>query len=145
MSYKNYVSHFKLKGTLDNDSKYPALSLIAYILKLIAVLYLAVGLIGTLIMSLVWADEAGRAAGMFGQAHFNAGSALFSFVFSFVGGVILTVLIFLLLWAYAELILVLMDIESNTSRKGLSSKQPVEAAAESAGVAGAGAVESAAE
>ncbi|MDA8401624.1 MAG: hypothetical protein M0Z86_01775 [Deltaproteobacteria bacterium] len=113
----NYISYFKIKGTLKNDSKYPALSLIAFILKIIAIIYLVVGLIGTLIMSFVWADEAGKMAEMFGAGRFNFGSALSSFFFSLFGGIIVTILVFLLIWAYAELISVLMDIESNTSQK----------------------------
>ncbi|MHB1697921.1 MAG: hypothetical protein ACYCSQ_07470 [bacterium] len=113
----NYISYFKIKGTLKNDSKYPALSLIAFILKIIAIIYLVVGLIGTLIMSFVWADEAGKMAEMFGSSRFNFSSAFSSFFFSLFGGIILTALIFLLIWAYAELILVLMDIESNTCPK----------------------------
>jgi|GEM_PF-2825157 len=113
----NYVSYFKFKGTLNNDSKYPALSLIAFILKIVALVYLVVGLIGTLIMSFVWADEAGKMSEMFGAGKFNFLSALSSFFFSLLGGIIITILIFLLIWAYAELILVLMDIESNTSKK----------------------------
>ncbi|MHB1545209.1 MAG: hypothetical protein ACYCSB_02915 [bacterium] len=113
----NYISYFKFKGTLNNDSKYPALSLIAFILKIIATIYIVVGLIGTLIMSFVWADEAGKMSMMFGAGGFNFGAAFSSFLFSLFGGIIVTVLIFLLIWAYSELILVLMDIESNTSKK----------------------------
>ncbi len=112
----NYISYFKLKGTFKNDSKYPALSLIAFILKIIALIYLVAGLIGTLIMSFVWADEAGKMAALYGSSGFNFGSAISSFFFSLIGGVIVSILIFLLIWAYAELILVLMDIESNTSK-----------------------------
>ena len=112
----NYISYFKLKGTFKNDSKYPALSLIAFILKIIALIYLVVGLIGTLIMSFVWADEAGKMAALYGSSGFNFSSAISSFFFSLIGGVIVSILIFLLIWAYAELILVLMDIESNTSK-----------------------------
>ncbi len=48
----NYISYFKLKGTFKNDSKYPALSLIAFILKIIALIYLVAGLIGTLLCRL---------------------------------------------------------------------------------------------
>ncbi len=113
----NYISYFKFKGTLNNDSKYPALSLIAFILKIIAIVYLVVGLLGTLIMSFVWADEAGEMAQLLGYRGFNFKSALSSFFFSLFGGIIITILIFLLIWAYAELILVLMDIENNTSKK----------------------------
>lgn len=112
----NYISYFKLKGTFKNDSKYPALSLIAFILKIIALIYLVAGLIGTLIMSFVWADEAGKMAALYGSSGFNFGSAISSFFFSLIGGIIVSILIFLLIWAYAELILVLMDIESNTSK-----------------------------
>ncbi len=112
----NYISYFKLKGTFKNDSKYPALSLIAFILKIIALIYLVAGLIGTLIMSFIWADEAGKMAALYGSSGFNFGSAISSFFFSLIGGVIVSILIFLLIWAYAELILVLMDIESNTSK-----------------------------
>ena len=54
---------------------------------------------------------------MFGAGKFNFLSALSSFFFSLLGGIIITILIFLLIWAYAELILVLMDIESNTAKK----------------------------
>lgn len=113
----NYISYFKFKGTMNNDSKYPALSLIAFILKIIALVYLVGGLIGTLIMSFVWADTAGRISSMYGNSGFNFGAALLSFIFSIIGGTIVTILIFLLIWAYAELILVLMDIESNVSKK----------------------------
>ncbi|MCL4496957.1 MAG: hypothetical protein EVJ47_01675 [Candidatus Acidulodesulfobacterium ferriphilum] len=112
----NYISYFKLKGTFKNDSKYPALSLIAFILKIIALIYLVAGLIGTLIMSFIWADEAGKMAALYGSSGFNFGSAISSFFFSLIGGIIVSILIFLLIWAYAELILVLMDIESNTSK-----------------------------
>ena len=112
----NYISYFKLKGTFKNDSKYPALSLIAFILKIIALIYLVAGLIGTLIMSFIWADEAGKMAALYGSSGFNFGSAISSFFFSLIGGIIGSILIFLLIWAYAELILVLMDIESNTSK-----------------------------
>lgn len=113
----NYVSYFKIKGTFKNDSRYPALSLIAFILKIIAIIYFVVGLIGTLIMSFVWADEAGKMADMFGSNRFNFGSAFSSFFFSLFGGIIITILIFLMIWAYAELIMVLMDIENNTRPK----------------------------
>ncbi|MCL6120108.1 MAG: hypothetical protein M0Z57_06740 [Deltaproteobacteria bacterium] len=113
----NYLSYFKFRGTLNNDSKYPALSLIAFILKIAAFVYLVVGLIGTFIMSFVWADQAGKMSEMFGRGGFNIGSALSSFFFSLIGGIIVTIVIFLLLWAYAELILVLMDIEHNTSKR----------------------------
>lgn len=112
----NYISYFKLKGTFKNDSKYPALSLIAFILKIIALIYLVVGLIGTLIMSFIWADEAGKMSVLYGSSGFNFSSAISSFFFSLIGGIIVSILVFLLIWAYAELILVLMDIESNTSK-----------------------------
>ncbi|MDA8053241.1 MAG: hypothetical protein M0012_03690 [Deltaproteobacteria bacterium] len=112
----NYISYFKLKGTFKNDSKYPTLSLIAFILKIIALIYLVAALIGTLIMSFIWADEAGKMAALYGSSGFNFGSAISSFFFSLIGGIIVSILIFLLIWAHAELILVLMDIESNTSK-----------------------------
>ena len=114
----NYISYFKLKGTFKNDSKYPVLSLIAFILKIIALIYLVGGLICALIMSFIWADEAGKMAALYGSSGFNFGSAISSFFFLLIliGGIIASILIFLLIWAYAELILVLMDIESNTSK-----------------------------
>jgi hypothetical protein len=88
--------------TVNVERRYPALSTIAAIIKLIAVLILVAGVI-----TAVLAFKSG-----------NVGATL--------GIGLATAVAVLLMWASAESISVLVDIEANTRAAALAAQRPVE-------------------
>ncbi len=91
-----------MQDTVDVETRYPALSTIAVIIKVIAVLIAVGGVVGA-----VFAFNSGA-----------TGSAL--------GIVVATAVLVLLNWAVAESLSVLVDIEANTRATALASQRPIE-------------------
>jgi len=91
-----------MRDTVNVETRYPALSIIAAIIKFIAVLIAVGGVIGA-----VMAFKSG-----------DVGSAL--------GIGVATAAIVLLNWAVAESISVLVDIEANTRATALAVQRPIE-------------------
>lgn len=91
-----------MRDTVDVESRYPALSTIAVIIKFITVLIAVGGVVGAVITF-----KSGNVGSTFGIG-------------------LATAVIVLLNWAVAESISVLVDIEANTRATALAAQRPIQ-------------------
>ncbi len=93
----DYLSMFKFKSDVKNE-KFPALTIISSLLKILAFLTLILGILISLIIAIEITSNGNGSSG---------------FV-SFLIGIFSSILGFIFQWAIAEIILVFLDTEKNT-------------------------------